>query len=248
MNKALIITGSSRGIGEAIAIKYLQNGYRVLGISRTLTELSLSYPAFTHIKADLSRLVELRHAWLEIKRELDKMEKLMEVQFIHNAGTLGPVSLVGQGTRGEVHLHALQVNLVSALDLCERFVEDFDSFSGKKKLVLISSGAGKKPYAGWASYCVSKAGLDMFARVIGLEQMNKTNPIKVSSIAPGVVDTDMQAEIRKVSPEDFPNVQRFLDLKANEQLWQPSFVASKLFDYVQSDDFGKEVMVDLRNL
>lgn len=248
MNKALIITGSSRGIGEAIAIKYLKEGYRVFGISRTRTELSITYPAFTHVEADLSRLVEIRRAWLEIKKFLDKMQGLDEVQFIHNAGTLGPVNQVGQGTRGEVHLHALQVNVVSALDLCERFVEEFQDFEGEKKLILISSGAGKKPYPGWGSYCVSKASLDMFARVIAAEQTGRSKPIQVASIAPGVVDTKMQTEIRQSSAEHFPNVQRFLDLKANEQLWQPEFVARKFFEYVQSQAFGNETLADLRKV
>lgn len=248
MSKALIITGSSRGIGEAIAIKYLKEGYQVFGISRTRTELSIEYPNFTHVKADISRLLEVRHAWLEAKKSLDQITALSEVQFIHNAGILGPMNMVGQGTRGEVHLHALQVNVVSALDFCERFIEEFQDFGGTKKLILISSGAGRKPYPGWANYCVSKAGLDMFAQVMATEQQSKELPIQIASIAPGVVDTNMQGKIREMSQAHFPHVQRFLDLKENDQLWKPDFVAEKLFNYVQSKAFGTEILPDLRKI
>ena len=73
-----------------------------------------------------------------------------------------------------------------------------------KRVVSISSGAGKKPYPGWGAYCTAKAGLDMLTRCVGVEQMNQPHPVEIYSIAPGVVDTDMQREIRAASRSGLP--------------------------------------------
>ena len=65
-----------------------------------------------------------------------------------------------------------------------------------KRILNISSGAGRNPYEGWGAYCTTKAGLDHFSRVVAMEQANEQYPVEIVSIAPGIIDTDMQATIR----------------------------------------------------
>lgn len=106
----------------------------------------------------------------------------------------------------------------------------------------ISSGAGRQAYAGWAIYCASKAALDHHARCVALD---KTPRLRVSSLAPGVVDTEMQTLIRSTEPEKFPDHPRFVELKRRGDMRTPRDVAPKLVDYLLAKNFGDEVIAEL---
>jgi benzil reductase ((S)-benzoin forming) len=88
----------------------------------------------------------------------------------------------------------------------------------------------------------------MFARVIDDEQQDvKNNPVKVFSVAPGVVDTEMQDEIREVEPENFRELDRFVQLKKNGQLVKPTDVAIKYVDIMNNPENYPEMVMDLRH-
>jgi benzil reductase ((S)-benzoin forming) len=91
-------------------------------------------------------------------------------------------------------------------------------------LINISSGAGQKPVSGWSAYCASKAAVDMFTRVVATEEP----ALSAWSVAPGVIDTDMQAAIRSTAREDFPAIDRFLQLKEDEAFNSGAHVAREL--------------------
>ena len=86
----------------------------------------------------------------------------------------------------------------------------------------------------------------MHARVLAVEQENQTYPIKVLALAPGVVDTAMQDLIREQTAERFPMLDRFVSLKENDQLVNPQTVAGRIVDLLQSEEFGNEILMDLR--
>ena len=88
----------------------------------------------------------------------------------------------------------------------------------------------------------------MFARVVNDEQEDvKDNPVKVFSIAPGVVDTEMQDEIREVEPENFRDLDRFVQLKKEGLLVRPEDVAKRYAEVMNHpDQFANRVM-DLRD-
>ncbi|GAI79412.1 unnamed protein product, partial [marine sediment metagenome] len=115
-----------------------------------------------------------------------------------------------------------------------------------KRVAIISSGAGKKPYPGWGAYCTAKAGLDMLTRCVGVEQMNQPHPVEIYSIAPGVVDTDMQREIRAAEEVDFPQVSRFVQLKEQGELQSPEATAQQLIHLLQTNAFEQGEIADLR--
>ena len=78
--------------------------------------------------------------------------------------------------------------------LMDAFVPHPKELACPKLVVNISSGAAKRPIEGWSAYCSAKAGLDMATRTLALEQSRETNPVRVLSFAPGIVDTRMQEE------------------------------------------------------
>lgn len=111
--------------------------------------------------------------------------------------------------------------------------------------VHVSSGAARNAYPGWGVYCATKAALDQHARAVALDG---NRALRICSVAPSVVDTDMQAEIRGIGLDRFPMRERFEALKRDGQLATPEQSARKLIDYVLSDAFGHAPTADVREL
>ena len=103
----------------------------------------------------------------------------------------------------------------------------------------ISSGAGRKVYEGWGTYCTTKAGLDHFSRVVAFEQANAEYPVDIVSIAPGIIDTGMQETIRSSNEEVFPLLDQFIDYKEKGLLSSAEGTAEKLIQFMEKEDFQK---------
>ncbi len=101
--------------------------------------------------------------------------------------------------------------------------------------------------AGSASYCAAKAGLDHLARALALEEAAKDRGARVVSLAPGVIDTDMQTQLRAADPALFPERGRFVDLKTGGQLDTPAQAAGRLLAYLDRPDFGAQAVADVRD-
>src|SRR5690606_26051883 len=154
---------------------------------------------------------------------------------INNAGTLGPV---GPGPHPAQDIAAaLQLNVTAAMVLTGHFVKATQDLGATRRILNISSGAGRGAVAGWGVYCASKAALDMYSRCVKLEQ--GPNGARIVSLAPGVIDTAMQARIRTTDPAVFPTLSRFTELHAKGQLSAPDAVAARILAYLDSDDFGQ---------
>jgi NAD(P)-dependent dehydrogenase (short-subunit alcohol dehydrogenase family) len=117
---------------------------------------------------------------------------------------------------------------------------------GRCKLLNISSGLGRSAMASQANYCAVKAGLDHFSRSVALDQASAVHPARVVSLAPGVIDTDMQIQLRGGDPARFPDHGRFMQMKAAGQLDSPTVAAAKVLAYLQRDDFGSKPVADVR--
>nr|MDA3886122.1 SDR family NAD(P)-dependent oxidoreductase [Candidatus Delongbacteria bacterium] len=118
-----------------------------------------------------------------------------------------------------------------------KFIERTLNYSCEKRIINISSGAAKKPYDGWSTYCSSKAALDMLTRCVNVEQNKKEFPVNVISFDPGIMDTEMQNDIRQSNKEDFSQLSRFIDFKENGALLSAEFVADKVIEVLSSDNF-----------
>lgn len=240
--KHFIITGTSRGIGEGIAAALLAEGNAVIGISRNTNE---NLPKLNFQEIDLSEIDRLEERFQQVIREID-FEKATSVFLINNAGMLDPVKPLQKATGAEISKH-INVNVVAPMILCATFIRETAGLNIRKRILNISSGAGKNPYFGWAAYCTSKAGIDMLSRTIFEEQKEAENPVEVVSFAPGVVDTEMQTQIRSVDEADFINLPRFQEMHENGDLQDPATVGKFIADYLQSDRFENGGVVDIRD-
>jgi len=222
MQKIAIITGASKGIGEGIALAYQQNGYHIISISRTKNE---NFQHIQQIEFDLSKSVGIKDLLNQIFDEIKKT-KVEKITLINNAGTLGKIGKIEDITD---IAETVQLNTTAPLILTSIFLKLTQSWDCEKTIINISSGAAVKPYSGWTVYCATKAALDMMTQTISLEQEGLVNGAKVIAIYPGVVDTDMQAQIRKSDKNSFASLDRFLELKATNALADAKIVGEQIF-------------------
>ncbi len=247
-----LLTGASKGIGAALAAELLGQGHSLYCLSRTMNEgldkqavdggFSLSYTL-----GDLTQ-TGAGAAWVQYCLSEITPQAGDSVCLIHNAGLLGPVSPVGAEINTAAIEACMRVNLISLMEMAQVFVKETQTWQVDKQLLGISSGAGRGPRAAWSIYCASKAGVDMYLSVLAEEQADQPYPIRVVSLAPGVVETGMQEFLRQQPASTFPSVDRFISLKENDQLWTPELAAQKMIKLLNRPDFGKEVLLDLRKV
>jgi len=225
-----VVTGASKGLGRALALALAGHGYPVLALARPSTELdeiggllaSLA-PGSRSIECDLSNPTSIANAASLISQQTTFIAGL-----VHNAGAIAPVKPLDKVDASD-WAHSIQVNLVGVQDLTQRI---YPLLGGEhqSRITVISSGASLRPIESWSAYCVSKAGLDMWSRCVAEE--GRESNISSVSVAPGIVDTGMQTEIRSTPAEDFPSLQSFIDLHANGDLARSEDVAAQLMPLV----------------
>jgi benzil reductase ((S)-benzoin forming) len=237
-----IITGASKGIGAGIAKELLKQGNTVIGISRSKN------PELTDLiqhSVDLSDTETLETTFSEILQTID-LEKATSVFLINNAGLLAPMKPIQKASGSEIAKH-INVNVIAPMILSSVFIRELADLNVRKRILNISSGAGKNPYFGWSAYCTSKAGIDMFSRTVSVEQKETKNPVEVVSFAPGVVDTEMQSEIRSTEEGDFINLPQFKEMYEAGVLQDTTTVGKFIADYLRSDRFEDGGVVDIRD-
>jgi benzil reductase ((S)-benzoin forming) len=219
MNLA-IITGGSRGLGGALVRHYRTQGWTVL-------ELSRSGGGEHHLTIDLA---DVGPAMKQVEEKFGALAQSGwdHIAFINNAGLLSPVLPVRKLGDADI-VNNVAVNVTGAIRLMAAFVRCFDTTKAFKVVANISSGAALKGYSGWSLYCTSKAGTENFIRTLAIEQAGAAHPFTCINIAPGVIDTGMQEEIRGVSKENFPDVANFIQYKDSGQLRKPEAVAKTVF-------------------
>jgi benzil reductase ((S)-benzoin forming) len=244
-----IITGASRGIGEALTRKLIEPGNTLFAVSRTLNEdlvelaSSLNVPLY-YFEADLSLRQEAESF---IKDVFDKIHLTGydRIALINNAGMLEPVGPLKSRDFGlaEKHLH---LNLLAPMILSSVFITKTGSFSIPKVILNISSGAAFYPYSGWSVYCSSKAGLDMFTKVAGLEQSSEQQPVTIFALAPGIIETGMQESIRETDLALFPERDKFISLHEEGKLSKPDDVAQIILRTIFNNSLvtGSVVTID----
>lgn len=241
-----ILTGASRGLGLAMARQCLEAGHRVLTISRRPGELPS--PAGSELEqwsADLAEpapVAERLQAWLAA---VDPAT-LASATLVNNAGVISQLAPLGHISAADLS-QALRVGLEAPTLLSAAFLRATADWPLPRKLLLVSSGLGRRAMAGSASYCAAKAGLDHLARAVALEQAALPQGARIVSLAPGVIDTDMQVQLRGADPALFPERERFLGLQAAGQLDSPAQAAAKVLRYLARADFGSNPVADVRD-
>ena len=234
------ISGASAGIGAALAAAVPYADARVIDLSRR------GGGSAEHFKADLSDPAD----WVRVERHF--REELAgydgeRVVFIHNAGTITPIG-PADGADGEEYTRAVLLNSAAPQVLGRAFLQATAGLACERHLVMLSSGAAKTAYAGWSSYNAGKAAVEHWVRTVGAEQEERAGGgCRVIAVAPGVVDTAMQTEIRATGEQDFPAVGRFHELKTTGALSTPTEAAAGIWSLLDRH-LPNGTSVDLRNL
>ena len=245
-----IITGASRGMGLAMARQLLRSGDTVLCISRT-TQTALQQQAtdagttllqWTHDLADGASLSTRLQAWLSDRSPTS----WASASLINNAGVIPRIGPLSSSDPLDL-ARALRVGLEAPMQLTAAFLRATESWPGQRKVLNVSSGLGRRAMASQAGYCAAKAGMDHFTRCVALEEALKPQGARVCSLAPGVIDTDMQVQLRAANSADFPDQASFLGLKAHGALTSPDEAARRLLAWLAQPDFGVYPVADVRN-
>ena len=248
-----ILTGASRGLGLAMAHELCSPGARLLCISRGRSDALATRAVqvgcqLEQWQADLSEPAAVANRlqqWLTDQGP----ESLRSASLINNAGVISalrPLSQNDGAGRSEV-AKALRVGLEAPLLLSAAFLSATDGWTGvERKLLNISSGLGRRAMAASAAYCAAKAGMDHFSRCLALEEAHKPQGARICSLAPGVIDTDMQTQLRSASAQDFPDQPGFAALHAKDMLSSPQQCARAVLAYLARPDFGSAPVADVR--
>lgn len=174
-------------------------------------------------------------------KTLAALPAFANVTLVLNAGAVEPIGTIDT-LRADTLLPHLQLNLAGPMALTAALLRGTSGWNAQRRVLAISSGAARRPIAGWAAYCTGKAGLDMFVRAINADG---DASVRAVALAPGVIDTDMQRTIRGA---DFAGVQRFRDLHAHGEFVSPQVAATRIAAYLVRPDFGATELDDLRNI
>jgi hypothetical protein len=239
-----IVTGHTRGLGAAIAAKLLGRGIAVLGLARAHhPDLASRHPELLEqVGIDLADSAALAQ-WISGGALDAWLSDAGTALLVNNAGVVQPIGPLQTQDVATV-ASAIALNVAAPLMLSAAFAARCRKGTDCR-ILNVSSGAGRNAYPGWSVYCATKAALDHHARAVVLD---KSPGVRICSLAPGVIDTDMQAEIRSTGVERFPMRERFEAMKREGALASAEDCAGRIVDHLLGDAFGAVPVADLREL
>ena len=232
-----IVTGTTTGIGLAVATDLLARGWRVLGLARRPS--AVAHQRYEHAEVDLAEPAE---AAATIERAVGERfgdrswRRLGLVNNAASAGLLGPVEQVAP----LAFVRMLALNVVTPMWLMG-FVVSRSHPDAAVRIVNVSSGAGVNAFPGLSAYASSKAGLRMAGMVLAAEVASRERAtpapadIAILSYEPGTVDTAMQQATRAVPREVYPWVGTFHRFAAEGLLIPPARPAEEIADFLEAD-------------
>ena len=254
MPQLVILTGASRGLGAAIAEQLLETDTTILAISRhvnvALAARAGGVPGrleqWSRDLADPLPVARQVESWLHTIDPGAHDEAVL----VNNAGVITRIGPVDDDTDAALS-SALRVGLEAAMLLTAVFLRATRGWrarrEGRCKVLNISSGLGRRAMAGSAVYCAAKAGMDHFSRAVALDELHRGEAARIVSLAPGVIDTDMQSQLRAADAAGFPEQDLFMDLRASGRLSTPQEAAAKVLAYLRREDFGMKAVADVRD-
>jgi benzil reductase ((S)-benzoin forming) len=239
-----IVTGTTQGLGKALAERIaLDPDNELIALARAPDS---PVPGGARIEVDLADANALEAACDRIEARI-RGKRYERAVLINNAGIVAPVGPIENADGGDLAKN-LAVNLLAPMLLMRRFLRATEGNAVLRRIINISSGAGRRPIYGWGAYCAAKAGLDMATRVVALEAEARRRPVEAVSLAPGVIDTGMQGVVRAASPEDFADVERFRQMKAEGALRPAADVAADILRLEAEGRLTGDAVLDLRQL
>lgn len=245
-----ILTGASRGLGAAMAKQLAAPDHVLLCIARRHnvdldTSARSAGARLEQWTADLARPIEVA-ARLQSWLDMFEPAAIDAATLINNAGMLTRVGPLDDCEDDEIS-DALRVGLEAPMLLTAAFLRATRDWPAARRILNISSGLGRRAMAGQATYCAAKAGLDHYSRAVALDEANRENGARIVSLAPGVIDTDMQVQLRAADAHGFPDKAMFVGLKESGQLASSADAAARVLAWLDRDDFGANPVADVRD-
>lgn len=219
--RTAVVTGASRGLGAGLARAFQARGLRLALCSR-------SEPILAEGEGVMARRLDVVDGEAVERFAADAAERFGGIDlWVNNAGVLEPIGMLRDLDSDDLARH-LSVNVLGVFHGSRAFVRQLRARGGEGVLVNISSGAGRRAYAGWSAYCAAKAAVDRLTECVAAEEGERG--LRAYSVAPGVIDTDMQEAILACGPARFPEVSRFRELRRQHRYNSPAFVADQLLE------------------
>ena len=245
-----ILTGASRGMGLAMAEQLLGPKHHLLCMARHINDdlavhaQSMNAP-LAQWAQDLEHSVEAAARLSQWLNDQDPQD-FSGATLINNAGVIPRIAPLSASDPLDL-ARSLRVGLEAPLLLSSAFLKATQNWHMPRQVLNISSGLGRRAMASQAAYCAAKAGMDHFTRCLALDEALNPNGAKVCSLAPGVIDTDMQVQLRGADASEFPDQNNFLNLKRQGLLSSPAEAASQIIRFLARPDFGANPVADIRD-
>lgn len=249
-----ILTGASRGMGLAMAQQLLTPDRLLLCVSRQTVPglVSVATQAGATLHQWSQDLTDTTAAAARLQDWLTAIDPatLASATLINNAGMIPPIGPIDQ-CPPDALAQALRVGLEAPMQLTAAFLRATtewveQGWRGPRKVLNISSDLERRAMAAQAPYCAAKAGMDHFTRCIALDEAQRPHGARMVSLAPGVIDTDMQIQLRAGDPSRFPDLGRFVGLKEDNQLASPQTAAADVLAWLERPNFGEQPVADVR--
>jgi 3-oxoacyl-[acyl-carrier protein] reductase len=208
--KVAIITGASRGLGAAMAKRFVKEGAKVIACD--ISELSYDLEKVTYAKLDVTDAKACKMLFEDVVAQHGKIDVL-----VNNAGITKDA--MTKKMTDEMWDLVLDVNLKGVFNLT-RYVGPYMHNQGFGSIINISSVVGEYGNIGQANYSASKAGIIGLTKTWAKEFARKGAQVRVNAIAPGYIMTD----ILKTVPEDL--LDRFAKATMLGRLGEPEEIAS----------------------
>lgn len=221
--RTIIITGVSRGLGQALSNTLADENTKLVGFGRTQGDFTGTFHSCDFTKPQLAASI--------FKQALaaEPLEDSDSIVFIANAGRLGLLETIQHLDSIEIE-ETIAANLTHSALAASTFLKRVESLPIPKTFLQISSGAAlpERPKASWSLYCATKAGQEQLVRTIAKEQETAPHPTVFVNVNPGVMETAMQEQIRQTSPKAFPDVDRFIKLKKEGRIPSPDTISQEI--------------------
>ncbi|OCT14467.1 hypothetical protein A8709_27060 [Paenibacillus pectinilyticus] len=241
--KYFIITGTSRGLGEAIAENLISPDHHLICISRNKNETLISSSNhMDYFEFDLNNVDNIENMMEQVFSRID-VRNAEKIYLVNNAAVISPLCRIEESSTQEL-IHNLHINLLAPILLISFFIRFSQYFQIERRVLNISSMSAKNLIPGMSVYSAAKSGLDVFSKCVGTEQGDDSSSVKVISVWPGMIDTSLQEEARDANSSSFASADIFKRAKERGMLASPATVAKKLIALLLGDQFVQGSVIE----